>query len=126
MYVATPGHTTLPMDTETQYGWGGKGYVQNLWVNYRLTTGTFNALFFDTQLGKCPGCERDLAHPFIKREDWGLRCEVDHKPGTDGDNVQVRGILCKRCNQFLAKIHDNQARLRNLADYLKRHGEAVI
>jgi hypothetical protein len=106
-------------------GWQGKHYVPNLWIKYRLTTESFNKLFFN-QEGKCKGCGRLFSHPFIKSTAIGLKCEVDHDHKTSGDAIKVRGLLCRRCNQLLGKLKDNEATFRKLAEYLRENGDPIL
>lgn len=105
-----------------QWGWGGKNYLPNLWIHYRMQDKDFNR-FWDLQNGLCACCEVEFAHPFRrlgpldKRE--GYRCEVDHNHETG----KVRGLLCRLCNDFLGKVHNNRTLLTKLEAYLKRNGE---
>lgn len=120
------GHTARDTDAVENSGWHGKQYIPNLWTGYRLTTDSFNRLWND-QAGLCEGCKRQLAHPFEDRLPPGLRCEVDHDPETKRgtDEVKVRGLLCRKCNQLLGKLHDNEQTFHGLAVYLRKHGKTV-
>ena len=57
------------------------------------------------QLGRCPGCRRQLRHPHI-----------DHNHYTGA----VRGLLCNPCNLALGHAKDMTLTLTRLASYLKR------
>jgi hypothetical protein len=118
------GHISQDQTLPIKSGWGGKGYLANLWVKYRLTNITFQRIW-DEQNGKCCGCRQAIAHPLVASLPDGLKCDVDHDPKTEirTDSVHVRGLLCRPCNQLLGKLHDNELTFRNLADYLKKHGE---
>lgn len=102
-------------------GWGGKGYVPNLWIKYKLTLEMFNQ-FWDFQKGKCAGCESQFSHPTRKDMIFGFRPEVDH----DHKTGKVRGLLCRKCNDLLGKIKDNQELLQALDRYLQRNGERLL
>lgn len=106
------------------WGWASKQYLQHLWISYRLTSKEYEGLW-GRQAGRCAGCEGVLAHPWKKSLMQGLRPEVDHLhiKGKQCEAVDVRGLLCRRCNDFLRRIQDNQAALQNLVNYLKQHGE---
>lgn len=108
------------MADKVGYGWAGKGYVANMWVKYKLTLEGFNR-FWDRQEGKCAGCEEEFAHPTRKEARLGVKPEVDHCHV--GGNV--RGLLCRRCNDFLGKVRDNQRILARLRDYLAANGEQL-
>lgn len=111
------------MDKRIAAGWaGGHGsqYSKNLWINYKLTVEGFKE-YWDLQGGKCAGCVEIFAHPFIRSTDLGLKPEVDH----DHKTGKVRGLLCRRCNDFLGKVKDNRDILRRLEEYLKRNGEIL-
>jgi hypothetical protein len=41
---------------------------------------------------------------------------------TDHDDLGVRGILCKECNQTLGRFKDSADLLRKAADYVEQHG----
>lgn len=105
---------------QVSWGWAGKSYVQHLWIRYKLTLEGFNS-YWVLQDGKCSGCKGEFAHPTRKEMRVGLKPEVDHchKKGN------VRGLLCRRCNDFLGKVQDNQDVLRRLQDYLKQNGELL-
>ena len=100
------------------WGWAGPQYTAHIWVRYRLTLEKFND-FWHNQEGKCAGCQTDLAHPKLKEIKTGLKPEVDHCHKTG----KVRGLLCRRCNDFLGKIQDDRAILLALQEYLKRNGD---
>ena len=110
------------MTEQTQIGWGWAGaqWTKNIWINYKLTFEEFSK-YWTLQNGKCAGCKEELAHPKIKEMRTGLKPEVDHCHKTG----KVRGLLCRRCNDFLGKVQDNQALLHALQEYLKRNGELL-
>lgn len=101
-------------------GWAGTRtyYCKHIWVRYKLTLEAWQ-IFWDGQSGKCAGCLEEFAHPLNKSMLIGLKPEVDHCHKTE----RVRGLLCRRCNDFLGKIQDDQERMQRLVDYLKRNGD---
>lgn len=106
------------------WGWAPTGYLPGLWVRYKITSNVFEN-FWTQQEGKCAGCKVEFAHPLRKLLQLGVKCEVDHKHNKDKlpcEAQDVRGLLCRRCNDFLGKIEDNYETLNNLANYLKNHG----
>lgn len=107
-------------DKLVPWGWGSAQYIGHIWTRYGLKMEGFQE-FWNSQDGKCAGCEGDFAHPKIKQMTMGLRPEVDH----DHKTGIVRGLLCRRCNDFLGKIRDNRQTLKNLEAYLKRNGETL-
>lgn len=119
--IPLPGEKAKSTTDECAGGWGGKNYTPNLWIKYKLTREAFNKLFWN-QDGKCAGCLKVFAHP-INKDSIGApmaaRCEVDH----DHKTGKVRGLLCRRCNDFLGKIKDNRETLARLVEYLKRNGD---
>lgn len=110
------------MDELIVWGWSADPgmYTANLWSKYRLTREAFNK-FWDEQDGKCAGCNKELAHPIWKAAKMGLKPEVDHDHRTAGDTIKVRGLLCKRCNNFMGKLKDNLETFKRLAAYLEKH-----
>jgi len=103
------------------WGWaGGPGsqYIKNIWMSYKLTLEQFNVLW-SMQDAKCAGCLSAFAHPTQRSNQLGVRPEVDH----DHITMQVRGLLCRRCNDFLGKVRDNKETLKRLEEYLRRNGE---
>ena len=109
-------------------GWAPKTYLQHLWVRYRMQDKDYNNLWAK-QEGRCAGCQQALAHPLTKSLEMALRPEVDHEHNEGNkDNLHgacelrdVRGLLCRRCNDFLGKIQDNLEVLQNLLTYLQTH-----
>lgn len=105
-------------------GWAPKTYLQHIFIRYRMSDRDYRR-HWDAQDGKCAGCKGSLAHPWEKNLVLGLRPEVDHEhkePGRKGcEAADVRGLLCRRCNDFLGKIQDNMDILQSLVDYLKQH-----
>ena len=111
---------------QVAWGWATRPqYVNHLWGKYRLTLERFNDIWAD-QEGKCAGCAAEFAHPTNKALKTGVRPEVDHDHTTSGDDIRVRGLLCRRCNDFLGKIQDNKSILINLTQYLLRNGEELL
>jgi len=111
------------------WGWAPKQFLPQLWIHYRLQQPDYEWLWAK-QGGRCAGCKVEFAHPLRKEGRTGVKPEVDHLhiKGPDGQEVQcekkdVRGLLCRQCNQFLGKIRDNKERMQNLVNYLKQHGE---
>lgn len=74
---------------------------------YGITAEQYDAILA-AQGGGCAICGRD-------DRAWELRLCVDH----DHDTGTVRGILCRRCNAFLA-IVENPELLAQFHDYLSR------
>lgn len=99
-------------------GWASRSYVQNIWLMYKLTLEGFNKLWY-AQEGKCAGCLSSLAHPVQRSHELGKRPEIDHDHGTG----KVRGLLCRKCNDFLGKIKDNKEQLKRLEQYLQKNGD---
>lgn len=97
------------------WGWTDRGYVKNLWMLYGITLEKYDKLWV-MQDGKCAGCLGELAHPLLKKMKMGLRPEVDHEHTRP--KGEVRGLLCRRCNDFLGKIQDDNATLKRLEAYL--------
>lgn len=101
------------------WGWADRSaYLKGLWMRYRLTSDKFE-LFWLNQQGLCAGCKCAFAHPLHKEMRMGIKPEIDH----DHLTMKVRGLLCRRCNDFLGKIKDNRELLQNLIEYLKRSGD---
>lgn len=105
------------------YAIGGQ-WQSNQWTKYKLNTQGWRALW-DRQGGKCAGCLGEFAHPLEARQAQGLKPEVDHRhvEGRSCETEDVRGLLCRSCNDFLGKIQDDRARLERLIAYLKQHGD---
>ena len=108
------------------WGWAPKEYLPGLWIRYKITQTEFDAIWA-AQEGLCAGCKGVLAHPLRKEGKLGLKFDVDHKHIADKacKTQDVRGFLCRPCNIFLGKVRDNSNTLRNLSDYLRRHGETL-
>lgn len=100
---------------QISWGWASAQYLPNLYTKYRVTSTIFNALW-GKQEGLCPGCVKPLAHPLLKEAKMGFKPEVDHCHV----RLVVRGLLCRRCNDFLGKIRDNKEQLKRLEEYLRR------
>lgn len=111
----------------TPSGWSlnYQSYLFGLIRRYRVNGNRFDALWA-TQAGKCAGCDQPLAHPLHRHYPPGLKPEVDHDHRLDIDDPNyMRGLLCRRCNDFLGKIHDNRDNLQRLAAYLDAHGSSL-
>lgn len=101
------------------HGWAGKQYLPQIYVHYRCTKEIFDRLWTG-QDGKCAGCLKEFAHPWDKSDlRMGYKPEVDHDHKTE----KIRGLLCRKCNQFLGKIQDNRETLGRLKGYLERNGD---
>lgn len=75
------------------------------------------ASMFHEQGGACAACTRPVR---IMQLGAGPRAHVDHCHRTG----VVRGLLCPRCNGWLARLDDDIDYLERLAAYLRR-GEAL-
>lgn len=107
------------MQKMVAWGWADRQqYLPNLFIKYRMQQADFEH-HWAMQSGKCAGCWGEFAHPLVKEAKVGLKPEVDHNHVTG----KVRGLLCRKCNDFLGKVKDNEALLRRLLDYLKRNGD---
>ena len=109
---------------QVSWGWGPKQFLPQLWIHYKLQQTDYEALWA-RQGGCCAGCKVEFAHPLRREMRTGVKPEVDHLhvEGRRCERQDVRGLLCRQCNQFLGKIRDNKDRLRSLLDYLIQHGE---
>jgi hypothetical protein len=111
------------------WGWAGKSYGTHIFTRYRLSLNDVSDMFA-RQNGKCPGCERELAHPFSKEMRVGLKPEIDHRHWRDAQGIDmqceredVRGLLCADCNHWIGRLADNPERVTNLGRYLASHGD---
>ena len=102
------------------WGWAKPFYSNNLWSRYKINREIWLKMWGE-QNGLCAGCQGELAHAFIKDLKVGLRPEVDHDHATG----KVRGLLCRRCNDFLGKVKDNVDLLHRLQQYLQKHGDSL-
>lgn len=100
-------------------GWAPKTYMQHLWVRYGITKEEYERCW-TAQRGECAGCQGKLAHPFNKGMEAALRPEVDHNHSKP--KGEIRGLLCRKCNDFLGKVQDNQETLGRLLAYLRNGG----
>lgn len=80
-------------------------------TKYRLTQAELEALHV-SQHGACAICEVGVSLT-------GQAAAIDHDHLT-GD---VRGLLCRACNQAIGIMRDSPARLRAAASYIERHLE---
>ena len=110
---------------QVPWGWAGKQWLPQQFINYRVTQPVFERMWAE-QNGRCAGCQRELAHP-LKKElgRFGLKPETDHLhvEGRHCEVQDVRGLLCRHCNQFLSKIRDNMDVLEGLLAHLHKHGD---
>ena len=115
------------MSELTGGGWAAKGYLPGLYVRYKIIQPDLERMWGEQQ-GRCAGCQQRLAHPLLHNTELGLKFDIDHRhnEGKPCEKQDVRGMLCRPCNLFLAKIKDNETLLRNLAAYLKRHGDSLL
>lgn len=74
---------------------------------YGLTPAMYREML-DQQEWTCPICERPLTE--------NRTPSVDH----DHRTLQVRGIICRRCNSALGMLDDNPELFLRAADYLLR------
>ena len=95
-------------------GWAAKGYGSHVLARYGINMRDVTDMY-KKQEGRCAGCKREIAHPEGKISTMKLRPEVDH----DHKTGKVRGLLCRRCNDFLGKVEDNVDVLDNLSAYVK-------
>ena len=79
---------------------------------YGLSQQQFDARVQE-QGGKCAICRKTFTA--------AQQTHIDH----DHKTLQVRGILCSRCNLALGLLDDDLARLRAAVDYLDRYRQAV-
>jgi hypothetical protein len=86
-----------------------RGHERNrhLQRNYNITIADELRLR-NEQLNVCAICECDFGD---------VAPYVDH----DHRTLQVRGLLCKKCNYALGQFRDDARLLRRAADYLERH-----
>lgn len=111
------------------WGYAPGTWMQNNWLKYKLTREKWQE-FWVAQDGRCGGCGEPLAHPLQRdMNKAGLKPQVDHRHiRLDGVEQQcrtedVRGLLCRGCNQLLGVIQDNRVTLRGLLAYLQKHGD---
>lgn len=75
---------------------------------YGLTLEQLNSII-ESQDGKCAACRDPLPA--------GKHRHIDH----DHTTMQVRGVLCARCNQAIGMLRDSPLRAERLAAYLRKH-----
>ena len=80
---------------------------QNLWNNWKIRRRDYNALL-KSQGGGCAICG--------KQDPVDRNFAVDHVHGSDP--VDIRGLLCTRCNNGLGNFMDNSQSLQNAIHYL--------
>lgn len=109
---------------QVSWGWGPKQFLPQLWIHYKLQQPDYEELWAK-QNGQCAGCKVDFAHPTKKEMRFGVKPEVDHLhvEGRRCEKQDVRGLLCRPCNQLLGRIRDSKEHLNNLLEYLKSHGD---
>lgn len=87
-----------------------KKYQKNyhLMKNYGLTIEQYNKKL-ELQLNGCAICKQPCP--------TGMKLAVDHNHIT----LQIRDLLCIKCNNILGLANDNEELLFALIEYLKRH-----
>ncbi len=123
------------MKEQEKVGWGwtkDSTYWKGTWTRYKITAADFREMW-GRQDGRCGGCEVEFAHPTQRELRVGVKPEIDHdhatavtKEGYDKQEVKkedVRGLLCRRCNDFLGKLNDNRDNLQKMLAYLDAHKE---
>ncbi len=106
---------------QVAWGWASKTYAATVYKTYGVNL-RWVLDQFQKQEGKCVGCGVSFAHPTQKALTLGVRCEIDHCHKTG----KVRGLLCRRCNDFLGKVQDNKELLERLSAYLGAQGETLL
>lgn len=105
---------------------GTKSYHVNNWTKYKITEADFSRLWTQ-QNGRCGVCETPLAHPTFKAGGMGVRCVVDHKHRL-GERLgtitpdQVRGLLCRNCNELLGVVRESVHTLEGAARWIRERG----
>lgn len=103
-----------------------KQYMGNILRDYKLDTASFNRIWAE-QGGVCGICKLQLAHPIQTQHPSGARCVIDHWHKKDEaigsvQPEQVRGLLCKNCNDLLGAVRESIHTLENAATWLKERG----
>lgn len=117
---------------EVASGWArckdGKAvnYHRNNWLKYKLTEMDFARIWAEQQ-GRCGVCKTPLAHPTLRQSGNGAKCIVDHRhvKGEVRGQIapeQVRGLLCRNCNELLGAVRESVHTFEGAANWLKRHG----
>ncbi len=85
---------------------------------YGLTDEEYWAMY-ETQGRVCAICRRPdpVVHSVQERP---LHIDHDHVTGA------VRALLCRGCNMGIGAMGDDAARVRAAAEYLERHGDALL
>lgn len=124
LYVFTLKDSSMKKQEQIAWGWAGKQWLPQQYINYRIQQPHYEQLWAEQQ-GRCPGCRGELAHPLRKEQRTGLKPETDHLhvEGRHCEKEDVRGIMCHNCNALLGKIRDNMNILAGLLIYLKKHGD---
>ena len=84
---------------------------KHLEYKYNMTNEDYEAML-EKQDHKCAVCGINEVHAENSR-----RC-VDH----DHNTGQVRGLLCKKCNQAIGLLQDNADFCESAGKYLRLHG----
>ena len=111
-------------------GWGSDTYIPGLWVRYKLTQKDFEDMWAE-QKGRCALCVIQLAHPKTKAMGlMGVKFYVDHRHELgevkmQTQKKQVRGLLCRDCNELLKVTKESVTWMERAAAYLKKHGTSV-
>lgn len=90
----------------------------NLRMNYGISLAAYNALF-ESQGGVCAACgSKEILRVGRNNRSGDVEpmLHVDHCHRTG----QIRGLLCRECNQALGFLHDDVTRIRALLAYLER------
>lgn len=86
---------------------------RNLRENYGMTPDEFNALWA-SQAGKCAIC----ATPLMPKGRQPNSVCIDHNHQTG----EVRGLLCRSCNDGIGRLKDSPDVLESAAKYLRNRG----
>lgn len=119
-------------DEQVPWGWASPRYNEHLWTVHRLGTSEVDAMF-TKQEGLCPGCLKEIAHPYAKVfGKFGLQPDVDHKHNFNADGSKAerkpedfRGLLCQKCNVWIGRMKDNLEVIMRLAVYLKAYEDKI-
>ena len=83
-------------------------------ITYGLTNEELHQLF-ENQEGLCAVCSKPICFECPLLHKCPKRMHIDHDHKTD----EVRGLLCRHCNQGLGHFMDSTTYLRNAAGYLE-------
>lgn len=74
-------------------------------------------LLWESQDRRCPGCGKEIPEP---SDLSGRQIHIDH----DHLTLEIRGVLCSRCNAAIGMAGDSIETLERLVAYLKAHKQA--